>query len=125
MEGPLVLDDTPFFSNFPSYLNPGDTFQATLLSVFIPPGTADAVYNGSFEIAGGRDATAPAYLDSAVCSVEVGSSEASGGEAPEPSALSTTAARLTLGVVGIRRRPHGISRGCLRTDTDKASHRVG
>jgi hypothetical protein len=58
VDAPLTLDDSAFFSEFPFFLNPGDSFTGLLFTVFLPTTTANAVYNGSFSILGGADANA-------------------------------------------------------------------
>jgi hypothetical protein len=53
LSGPLVLDDSPFVTNFPLSLDPGDSFTGELFTVFIPNGTPDGLYTGAFNILGG------------------------------------------------------------------------
>jgi hypothetical protein len=72
LSGPLVLDDSGFFNNFPLSLapsgDPGDTFTGELFTVTIPPGTPYTLYPGVFEILGGdpsdyADVISSAYFD--------------------------------------------------------------
>jgi len=86
IDSPLTMDDSPFFANFPLYMNPGDGVTSTLFTVFVPLGTAGGVYAGYFEIDGGADTDALDNLASTLFSVnvaETGQQEA----APEPLSL--------------------------------------
>jgi hypothetical protein len=58
VDAPLTLDDSAFFSGFPFFLNPGDSANGLLFTVFLPTTTPNAVYNGSFTIVGGADGNA-------------------------------------------------------------------
>ena len=50
----FVLDDSPFYNNFPLSLNPGESSDdLELFTVFIPDGTPAGSYAGSFVIFGG------------------------------------------------------------------------
>jgi hypothetical protein len=84
VSAPLALDDSPFFTNFPFYLNPagtaGDSFTGELFSVFIPNGTADGLYTGSFEILGGGPSDFTDVVGTADFNVKVAAT-------PEPPAL--------------------------------------
>ena len=53
--GPLQLDDSPFFANFPLTLSPGQNTSALLFTVLIPAGTPAGEYTGFFQILGGSD----------------------------------------------------------------------
>jgi hypothetical protein len=54
LTSPLTLDDGPFFNNAPFSLNPSSSSgDIELFTVFIPIGTPDGVYTGSFGILGG------------------------------------------------------------------------
>lgn len=53
VDAPLTLDDDGFFLGFPLSLSPGQSFSGLLFTVFLPTMTANAIYNGSFEILGG------------------------------------------------------------------------
>jgi hypothetical protein len=96
LAGPLVLDDSPFFSNFPLFLDPGGTFTGELFTVSVPSGTADGLYPGSFEILGGGPTDFTDVLASANFDVSV---------APEPGSfvLLLTGLAAGLGVL-LRRR---------------------
>jgi len=104
VDAPLVMDDTPFFDNIAGTpLSPGDTLTATLFTIFVPPGTPDAVYTGYFEIDGGgrgiwpsRSNTASDWLDSGYFNVEVGPETAGSGAAPEPATFLVAGAALLL-----------------------------
>jgi len=50
----LSVDDSPFFDNFPSFLNPGgEPLTAELFSLTVLPGTPAGSYAGMFAILGG------------------------------------------------------------------------
>lgn len=53
LSGSLVLDDTPFFDNFPLSLDGGDSYTGELFTVSIPSGVSPGLYPGAFEILGG------------------------------------------------------------------------
>ena len=97
IDGPLLLDDSPFL-DFPQFLNPGNSFKATLFDVTVPAGSS-GLYAGYFEIDGGACSDASIcydYLGSATFNVDV----AQEGEVPEPSTfalLATAGAWLVLG----------------------------
>ncbi|HMD70338.1 MAG TPA: PEP-CTERM sorting domain-containing protein [Bryobacteraceae bacterium] len=103
VDRPLTLDDSPFLDNFPLYLNPGDTAEATLFSVLVPSGTADGLYTGYFEIDGGADGNAVDSLASVDFNVLV--EEGAPATAPEPSSLALLASAVTvLGCSRVRRK---------------------
>jgi hypothetical protein len=69
---PLTLDDSPFFSNFPLFLAPGDSFTGELFDVDIPSYASFGDYpNGYFEIDGGGDGNASNFLASVTFDVSV------------------------------------------------------
>ena len=94
VDNPLALDDSPFFLNFPSYMYPGDPpAQGTLFAVFVPFGTAQGVYSGSFTILGGADGSTLDPLATAIFNVEVLQGSA---EVPEPCSLAAVAGALLM-----------------------------
>ena len=97
LAGPLTLDDTPFFTDFPLFLNPGDTFTGELFTVSVPSGTGSGLYAGSFEILGGAPTDFTDVVASADFDVVV---------TPEPASfvLLLTGLAAVLGVP-FRRRP--------------------
>jgi hypothetical protein len=69
---PLTLDDSPFFSNFPLFLAPGDSFTGELFDIDIPSYASFGDYpNGYFEIDGGADDNASNFLASVNFDVDV------------------------------------------------------
>jgi len=78
VDGPLTLDDSDFFANFPLSLAPGASFTGDLFVVTVPPGTLDGAYLGSFTLLGGADGGAQDSLGTVNFSVNV----------PEPSSIS-------------------------------------
>lgn len=82
VDAPLMLDDSPFFSNYPLLLNAGEYATGTLFTVYVPGTTPNTVYTGSFEILGGADGSALDPLGTADFTVTV-----SGPIIPEPSSL--------------------------------------
>jgi hypothetical protein len=57
LAGPLSLDDSPFFLNFPLSLNPGQSDTDVLFTVTVPANTV-GTFPGSFSILGGSTDTA-------------------------------------------------------------------
>jgi len=78
LTGSMLLDDSPFFANFPLSLSPGDSYTGELFDVLIPDGTPLGLYAGAFEILGGSDGNALDVVASADFDVQV---------TPEPSSL--------------------------------------
>ncbi len=96
VDSPLTLDDTPFFSNFPLSLNPGDSTTDVLFTVTIPPDAAIMDYSGSFTILGGADDLAQDTLASTTFEVNA---------VPEPSNVLLVATGLAgLALVGFSKR---------------------
>lgn len=78
VDGPITLDDSDFFANFPLSLAPGDTFTGDLFELDVPAGTLDGTYLGSFTLLGGADGSAQNTLGTVDFSLTV----------PEPSSIS-------------------------------------
>jgi hypothetical protein len=100
IDSPLTLDDSPFFANFPAFFNPWDNpVEATLFTVFVPPGTADGTYGGYFEVDGGPDDLTFDPLASEDFNVQV-----QPGSIPEPPSLALIGAGLVALGCGRARR---------------------
>jgi hypothetical protein len=98
---PLIVNDTPFFLNFPLSLSPFQTFTASMFMVTVPAGTAPGLYPGTFAVLGGTASTATSVLASQSFAVSVTPSAV-----PEP----TLGLMLLLGSSAsyrARRRPVG------------------
>jgi len=87
---PLVVDDTPFLTNFPLQLNAMQSFTAAIFNVSVPLATVPGLYAGSFAILGGDGGT----IASTPFAVNVGATTV-----PEPATLSL----LLLGAAGLLR----------------------
>ncbi len=74
----LSIDDTDYFTNFPFFLQGGDSATADLFTVSIDSNTPDGNYIGSFTIIGGLDDSSQATLASQSFLMNVSSST------PEP-----------------------------------------
>ena len=68
---PLLLNDTPFFLNFPFVLTPLQSVTAQIFVVSVPLGTAAGLYSGSFSILGGATPSALNTLASQPFAVSV------------------------------------------------------
>jgi len=81
----LTVDDTPFLTNAPFFLDPGDVSGPyALFNVLIDPTTPDGTYDlNSFSILGGLDGSSFDVVGTAEFSVTVGPAVA----APEPDML--------------------------------------
>jgi hypothetical protein len=90
VDSPLTLDDSPFITSFPLFLNPGDSFTGVLFDVTVPSTAALGPYNGFFDILGGADSSSQDLLATVPFRVEV---------TPEPSSLGL--ALLGVGVFGL------------------------
>ena len=86
--GPLVVDDSPFFNNFPWYLTPGQSVTAELFTVSVPGTTPYGIYAGSFILLGGDSMSSMDDLASANFNVSA---------VPEPSSV----ALLMIGLAGL------------------------
>jgi len=92
----FVLDDSSFYLNFPTSLNPGESSgDFELFTVFIPDGTPVGSYAGTYEIVGGD-----ASNDTGVV---VGSANFNVYVTPEPSSMVLLATGL-VGLAGTLRR---------------------
>jgi hypothetical protein len=82
---PLTGDDSPFFNNFPTFLNgvdnDGDSYTGVLFTVTVPSGTPSGLYPGEFVLQGGEDGSL-SVLTTADFIVDVNSDEV-----PEPGTL--------------------------------------
>lgn len=96
----LTSDDSDFWNNFPSSLNPGDTFTGELFTITVAPGTPDGAYTGTFEIQGGSDGNTYDVLGAPGYEVDVTSPSSA---TPEPSSLVLLASGLA-GLAGTLRR---------------------
>lgn len=96
----LTPDDIGFWINFPTFLNPGDTFTGELFTVTVDPGMPDGVYTGTFELQGGSVEGAQDVLGAPGFEVDVTSPSA---ETPEPSSLMLLVSGLA-GLAGTLRR---------------------
>jgi hypothetical protein len=97
---PLVLDDSPFDSNFPLTLGAGDSATGLLFTVTIPNLATLGLNEGNFEITGGHYNSNEEYV--------LGSANFDVVATPEPSSLSLLAIGLFSGLVVLRgslRRP--------------------
>jgi len=96
----LASDDSDFWGNFPSSLDPGGTFTGELFTVTVDPGTPDGSYTGTFELQGGAEEGAQGVLGAPGFEVDVTSPSA---VTPEPSSLVLLASGLA-GLAGTLRR---------------------
>jgi hypothetical protein len=92
---PLLLDDTPFFVNFPFLLTPLQSVTAQIFVVSVPLGTAAGLYSGSFSILGGATPSALNTLASQPFAVNVVTPNA-----PVPEPGTAVLCLLGLGTVG-------------------------
>jgi hypothetical protein len=101
VDSPLIGDDSPFFINFPLFLNPGQSVTDILFNAAIPLGTQSGMYAGSFIMQGGTDSSAQDILAFAGFNVDVSSS--SGTDVPEPATMMLLGLGL-MGLAGVRRK---------------------
>ena len=78
LAAPFTLDDSPYFTNFPLSLDPGQSYTGVLFDVALPADALSGDYFGSFQITGGPTDSDTALLASADFSTTV---------TPEPSTL--------------------------------------
>jgi len=77
----LVLDGSPFFTNFVS-LSPLGSASGDLFTVFVPSAAAQGLNTGTIEILGGVDGNAQNILGSAIFNIDIPTAPT-----PEPSSL--------------------------------------
>ena len=53
--GPVTLNDSDFFSNFPRFLDPGTSFTGDLFVLTVPPNSPFGTFLGTFTLLGGAD----------------------------------------------------------------------
>jgi hypothetical protein len=100
---PLVLNDSPFWDNFPpslegaGALDGGDSYTDVLFTVTVPSGTPPGLYSGDFVLQGGGDGYSQSVLATADFIVDVNSDEV-----PEPDTLLLMGA-VMLGLPLLRR----------------------
>jgi hypothetical protein len=83
LDSSLTLDDGPFFNNAPFSLNPlSSSGDIELFTVFIPIGTPDGIYAGSFGILGGGPTDFTDTVGTVNFDVDV-----TAGVTPEPSSF--------------------------------------
>ena len=105
LDSPLQIDDSGFFNNFPFTLDPGQSYpgpsdNGLLFTIFIPTGTADSIYTGSFSILGGPDGSTLDVLDTATFEVDV----TSPSTVPEPNTFLLLAIGLSGLAIAVRRK---------------------
>ena len=77
---PYRLDDSPFLSNFPRFLTPGQSFTGTLFDIAVPVDSSMGTFSGSFQLLGGGMPNDQSLLGSTNFSVTVAT-------IPEPASL--------------------------------------
>jgi hypothetical protein len=97
VDPPLTLDDSDFLNNWPLSLTAGESFgPSALFSVTIPLGTAQGLYNGTFNILGGPGPNDLNILGSASFTADVAA-------VPEPGTFALMAIGFAAAVLGRRR----------------------
>jgi PEP-CTERM motif len=85
----LVVNDTPFFLNFPLFLLPAGSVHAPIFIVQVPSTTLPGLYAGVFDIVGGADPFAFDVIGSQSFAVNV--TAAPTATVPEPATLTLVA----------------------------------
>jgi hypothetical protein len=99
--GPLAVDDSDFYNDFPLFLNPGESFTGNLFTVTATDGSANTTTTGFFDLQGGPDAGDQGVLGTVSFSAAVTPAVAA---TPEPSSLWLLATGIAGGVGVIKRR---------------------
>ena len=85
----LVVDDTPFFLNFPPFLPPAGSAHAPIFIVKVPSTTLPGLYAGVVDILGGADSATLDVIGSQSFAVNV--TAAPTATVPEPATLTLVA----------------------------------
>lgn len=104
---PLVLDDTPFFTAYPAYLDAGQSFTGLLFTIRVPSGTQAKSYSSNFYLLGGATANTYSTLGIQAFTVNV---TAPAAVTPEPSSLLLLGTGMMSAVAAFRRRVVSFSR---------------
>jgi hypothetical protein len=97
VNSPIVLNDTPFFLNFPVSLGAGQSFSGLIFNATIPLNTALGDYLGSFSVLGGITPSASDTLGAAPFTVSVTTPAV-----PDGGSTAVLLATSALGLIGIR-----------------------
>lgn len=78
LSGDFIVDDSPFYNNFPLYLDPGQSFTGEIFDVIAGADAPIQTFSGTFSLLGGASDIDDAVLSSADFSVAI---------TPEPASL--------------------------------------